>query len=208
MTVDLAQLLDGLRTLVSVIVPVFVAMDPIGVLPLMLSWTADLPSEERARQLRAALLTAQAVGAVFVLGGNGLLRLLGVGLPDFLVAGGVVLLVLAVSDIAGGGSHEARGSTDRPDFGSVPIGVPILAGPATLAALMVLRERYGYGLAADSLVVNLLLAWRIFRRADQIAALLGRNGLRATSKVASLLLAAIAVRLSRDGLAPVTFAGG
>jgi multiple antibiotic resistance protein len=178
-------------------------MDPVGALPLVTAWTSPLAPAERDRQLRDALLTALALGLLFLVGGRWLLRLLGVGVPDLLVAGGAVLLVLAIADIAIGGGHEARGSLPRPDFGAVPIGTPILAGPATLATLLVLQDRYGLLLSAAGLLVNLVLAWRLFRRAALITRLLGRNGLRAASKVASLLLAAIAVRLIREGLTAI-----
>jgi multiple antibiotic resistance protein len=197
------SLLDVLGTLVGIFVPLFVAMDPVGALPLVLAWTGGLPTAERDRQLRDGLLTALGVGLVFVVGGRWLLGVLGVGVADFLVAGGLVLLALAVSDLVVGGGHEARGSSGRPDFGAVPIGTPILAGPATLATLLILVDRYGLLLALLALAANLLIAWRLFRRANLITRLLGRNGLRAASKVASLLLAAIAVRLIREGL--VTF---
>jgi multiple antibiotic resistance protein len=117
---------------------------------------------------------------------------LGFGVADFLVAGGLVLLVLAVSDLVMGGGHEARGSSGRRDIGAVPIGTPILAGPATLATLLILVDRYGMLLALLALVVNLIVAWRIFYRALMITRLFGRTGLGAASKVASLLLSAIA----------------
>jgi multiple antibiotic resistance protein len=149
-----------------------------------------------------------AVCLLFVIGGRWLLSVLGVGVADFLVAGGLVLLVLAISDLVAGGGHEARGSSGRPDFGAVPIGTPILAGPATLATLLILVDRYGPVLALLALVANVVIAWRLFCRAGLITRLLGRNGLRATSKVASLLLAAIAVKLVREGLAMLLQAPG
>ena len=185
---------------IAVLVPVFVAMDPVGTVPLIVSWTSDLSRQERNRQLRAALLTALAVGMLFLVGGKWLLAVLGVDVNDFLIAGGLILLVLAISDLVVGGGHEGRGSVPHADFGVVPIGTPILAGPATLTTLVVLGERYGIPLTAFSLLVNLLIAWRLFRAADALTELLGRNGLRASSKVVSLLLAAIAVKLIRDGV--------
>lgn len=194
------QPLDALGTVLAVLVPVFVAMDPVGALPLVVAWTGELAPTERDRQLRDALFTALAVGLIFVIAGRWLLGALGVSVPDFLVAGGLVLLTLAISDIVTGGGHEARGSTARPDFGAVPIGTPILAGPATLATLLVLVDRFGLLLTVLALLVNLLVAWRLFRRASTLTRLFGRNGLRAASKVASLLLAAIAIRLIREGL--------
>jgi len=105
---------------VRVVVPIFVAMDPVGALPLVFGWTGQLDSAERDRQLRDALLTALALGLVFVLGGRWLLGVLGVEIPDFLIAGGLVLLALAISDLVVGGGHEGRGSSGRADFGAVP----------------------------------------------------------------------------------------
>jgi multiple antibiotic resistance protein len=199
----LSQGRDQAEQIAALVVPIFVAMDPLGALPLIVAWTGNLERPERNRQLRDALVTALLLGLLFILGGAWLLDALGVTVADFLMAGGLILLVLAVSDIAVGGSHEARGSTGRPDFGAVPIGTPILAGPATLATLMVQVERYGFAPTALAFSITLLVAWRLFRRAELVTRLLGRNGLRAISKVISLLLAAIAVKLIREGLAGV-----
>ena len=85
----------------------------------------------------------------------------------------------------------------------MPIGTPILAGPATLATLLVLVDDFGWLITGVAFLLNLLLAWRLFRRAGQLTKLFGRNGLRAASKVTSLILAAIAVRLIRDGILAV-----
>jgi multiple antibiotic resistance protein len=175
-------------------------MDPVGALPLVFAWTSKLESAERDRQLRDALLTALALGLVFILGGHSFLAILGVGVPDFLVSGGLVLLALAISDLVVGGGHEGRGSSGNPDFGAVPIGTPVLAGPATLATLLVLVDTYGWPLTSLAFLLNVLFAWRLFRRAGHLTKLFGRNGLRAASKVTSLVLAAIAVRLIREGL--------
>ncbi|MGI5836232.1 MAG: MarC family protein, partial [Chloroflexota bacterium] len=79
----------------------------------------------------------------------------------------------------------------------------ILAGPATLTTLVILLEQYGFALTVLGFLANLLIAWRLFRQAGQITRLFGRNGIRATSKVVSLLLAAIAVRFIREGLIAV-----
>jgi multiple antibiotic resistance protein len=197
MEIDLAAIA---ATAFSVFIPIFVAMDPLGAVPLIVAWTGDLPRPARRRQLRDALLTALGLGFGFLVAGRWLLNALAVGIPDFLIAGGLVLLVLAVSDIVAGGGHEARGSLARPDFGVVPIGTPLLAGPATLTTLLVLVDQYGFGYTSFSLLANLVLAWALFRRADDITRLFGRNGLRALSKVASLLLAAIAVKSIREGV--------
>ncbi len=201
--VDAGAIVSGLGQLlgqfIGAFVPIFVAMDPIGTVPLVLGWTHHLAPEERARQLRAGLITALILGFIFLVGGTGLLTLLGVSVGDFLIAGGIVLLVLAVSDLVVGGGHEGRGMESRSDLGVVPIGTPLLAGPAALTTIVVLVERYGFWLTAAALLANLAIAWRLFVGADTLMRVVGGNGLRAASKVVSLLLAAIAVKFIREG---------
>jgi len=193
-------MLTALNTAIALVIPVFVAMDPISAVALVSAWMGDLPVAERRRQLRDALVTALALGAIFIVGGRWLLTILGVDVNDFLIAGGLVLLALAVSDLVAGGGHEGRGSLSSPDLGVVPIGTPLLVGPATLTTLIVLSDRYGLLLTAVAFLANVLLAWRLFLGAQSLTSLFGRNGLRAASKVVSLLLAAIAVKLIRDGI--------
>ncbi len=193
-------MLTALNTAIALVVPVFVAMDPVSAVALVSAWMGDLPVAERRRQLRDALVTALALGAIFIVGGRWLLTILGVDVNDFLIAGGLVLLALAVSDLVAGGGHEGRGSLSSPDLGVVPIGTPLLVGPATLTTLIVLSDRYGLLLTAAAFLANVLLAWRLFLGAQSLTSLFGRNGLRAASKVVSLLLAAIAVKLIRDGI--------
>lgn len=197
---ELSQIVN---TALAVFIPIFVAMDPIATVPLIVAWTADLPPPERDRQLRDALVTAFALGLLFLVAGRALLGALGVSVSDFQIAGGLILLALAISDLVLGGGHEARGSLERPEFGVVPIGTPLLAGPATLTTVIVLVDRFGLALTALSLVANLVIAWRLFVGAEAVTRLFGRNGLRAVSKVVSLLLAAIAVRFIREGLTDI-----
>jgi len=83
---------------------------------------------------------------------------------------------------------------------SVPIGTPLLAGPATLTTILILSDRYGLVPTTISLVLNLMLAWYLFQHSARFTALLGVGGLKAASKVVSLLLAAIAIKLIREGV--------
>ena len=201
-------LTGALSTALAVLIPLFIATDPLGAVPLVLSWTGGLSRAQRDRQLRAALYTALGVCALFLLVGRQLLAFLGVQMADFLIAGGVVLLILAINDLVVGGGHEALGSSPRRDFGVVPIGTPLLAGPATLATLLVLSAQYGPWLTALAVTANLFAAWRIFQGAAWITEKFGRNGLRAASKVISLFLAAIAIKFIREGILTVFGIGG
>ena len=90
-------------------------------------------------------------------------------------------------------------------LGVVPIGTPLVAGPATLTTLLVLVGQYGIAVVVLAFVLNLAVVWLIFSQANRIAQFLGTGGLRATAKIASLLLAAIAVKMIRQGITEIWF---
>jgi multiple antibiotic resistance protein len=115
----------------------------------------------------------------------------------FMIAGGIVLLIIAVIDIVRAGEKRV---TISPTIGVVPLGTPLIAGPATLTTTLVLVGSYGYLPVILSLIVNILLAWLIFAQAERIIRIIGIHGSRAFAKVAALLLAAIAVKMIRSGV--------
>jgi len=86
------------------------------------------------------------------------------------------------------------------DFGVVPLGMPLIAGPATIATLLVLAQTLGMPMTLSALIVNLFLIILAFRFSETLARLIGVTGLRAISKIISILLAAIAINMIRRGL--------
>jgi multiple antibiotic resistance protein len=190
---------DALERFALVFLPIFVAVDIIGVLPTYFSLTQSLPAEEKPRIARQSVLTALFVTVSFILLGKGTFSVLGVRVEDFMVAGGILLLVFAVSDLLRDGTRSAAPKSTQ-TLGVVPLGTPIIAGPATLTTSLMLMGTYGFGLVFLSLVLNLLLAWVVVRYADQVIGVLGVNGATAIAKVFYLLLAAIAVSMIRRGL--------
>ncbi len=179
------------------VIPLLVAVDAPGALPLFVGMTEEMGDAERQRTVRQSILTAFLVTIGFVVLGQAVFAALGIRVEDFTIAGGILLLVIAIRDILATGERpKIPGAT----FGAVPLGTPLIAGPATLTTTLVLVGRYGYLPVVVSLVVNILLAWLIFAQAGRIIRLIGINGSRALAKVASLLLAAIAVKLVRSGI--------
>ena len=132
----------------------------------------------------------------FIFLGKAIFSALGISVADFQVAGGLILLGLAVRDLMGFNEDPRSGSVD---FGVVPLGMPLIAGPALLTALLLLMDSVGALYTILSLLVNLLLVEIGFRYAQRIEGLLGKQGLKGVSKLIALLLAAIAVSLIRRG---------
>jgi multiple antibiotic resistance protein len=178
-------------------VALFVAVDVLGVIPLYLSLTSGLPSDSRRRLPGQSTLTATVVGVGFLLVGDLVFRVLGISVADFQVAGGILLLVLSVHDLLSAGRTDP--SPPR-TVGAVPIGTPLLVGPAALATLALLVQNYGYPITLLALGANMALALLVLSHADKVGRLFGRAGSEVVAKVANLLLAAFGVSLVRRGL--------
>jgi multiple antibiotic resistance protein len=119
-------------------IALFVAVDIVGVLPVYLGFVAALDVETRQRVALEATITAAGIGVGFLLLGDAVLRVVGVGVGDFQMAGGLLLLILAIHDLL----HPER-PLRQPGghLGVVPLGTPLIVGPAVLATLLTLAAR-------------------------------------------------------------------
>lgn len=186
-----------METFLLAFIPLFVAIDVLGVLPLFVALTSDLDLHSRSKLTREAVLTALAVSLVFLVGGRLVFTFLGITESDFRVGGGIVLLVLAVYDLLFSKDAKRSGASS---VGVVPIGIPLIMGPAALATIILLVDAYGYLWTVMSLLVNLLIVWVVFSRAGAIRRVIGDAGSKAVAKVAALLLTGIAVMMIRSGV--------
>jgi multiple antibiotic resistance protein len=177
-------------------IPIFVAIDPIGLVAVFMGLGTSASREQRKRQAFLGILTALCVAIGFIFLGKLIFSALGITVADFQVAGGLILLGLAGRELLGIGPHD-RGGSD--EFGVVPLGMPLIAGPALLTALLILVDTVGLVFTLVSLLVNLALVAIAFYNADRFTRWMGRQGLRGVSKIIALLLAAIAVSLIRRG---------
>ena len=182
-------------------VPFFVAVDAVGVLPIFLGLTEGLDPSQRRRIIIQSLITASAVALLFLLAGPVVLTLVGVRMSDFMVAGGILLLVISLSDLLTGEKRQRM--VDPQTVGAVPIGVPLIAGPAVLTTSVLLANEYGLFPTAASLFLNIAIVGVVFWLAVPIERFLGNAGSKTLSKVASLFLASIAVMLIRKGLSEI-----
>jgi len=181
-------------------VPLFVAMDAIGILAILVPLTQDMKVGERSRVVRLAMLTALGLGLGFVAIGKGIFLFLGIEVADFLVAGGLILFLLAAKDLITGKMVDTQASVGADMLGVVPLGTPLVVGPAVLTTLLILVDQYSIIIVIVSFIINLAIAWLLFAQANRVVAFLGQGGVRATSKIVSLFLAAIAIKMIRQGI--------
>jgi multiple antibiotic resistance protein len=177
-------------------IPIFVAIDPIGLVAIFTGLAASASPEQRKRQGLLGIVTALCVSVGFIFLGEVIFDALGITDADFQVAGGLILLALAGRELLNVGPANPGGSDE---FGIVPLGMPLIAGPALLTALLILVDTVGLVSTLVSLLVNLALVAAAFWNADWFTRWMGRQGLRGVSKIVALLLAAIAVSLIRRG---------
>jgi multiple antibiotic resistance protein len=178
-------------------IPLFVAVDAVGILPIFVSLTATLEQKTRTKVIVQSMFTAAGLAIGFVLIGKLVFKFLGITMGDFMIAGGAILFSLAMIDMVG--PTKTR-RIPGPELGVVPLGTPLIAGPAVLTTSMVLATQHGMVPTVISVVVNVLFAGLLFRISFWLMKFLGEVGAKALSKITSLLLAAIAVMLIRKGL--------
>jgi len=186
------------KTFLLAFIPLFVAIDVLGVLPLFVSLTEELDEARRRRLAFDATATAFAVSLLFLFGGKGIFAFLGITESDFRVGGGIILLVLAVSDLLFAKERQRGGEGT---IGVVPIGIPLIMGPAALTTIILQVGSYGYLWTIASLLVNLVIVLAVFTESSRISNALGRAASRAIAKVAALLLAGIGIMMIRSGIA-------
>jgi multiple antibiotic resistance protein len=178
-------------------IPLFVAVDAFGILPMFVALTEGMDAKEKNQVVIQSIWTASVVAIIFILVGKLIFRYLGIEVADFMIAGGAILFCISISDII----NPARAKRLPSDnLGSVPIGIPLIVGPAVLTTSLVLESQYGFAVTIISVLLNILIASAVFRQSNRLIAILGDAGSKALSKVMSLLLAAIAVMLIRRGI--------
>lgn len=187
-----------LRTFPNTFIPLFVAIDIFWLLPIFSSLTAEMARERRRRVIRQSVTTALGVSIAFAAVGELIFTQLGISVNDFKVAGGLLLLVLAILDLTSSEYKEKLVSSET--VGVVPIGVPLIVGPAVLTTLLVLAEHYGLLVTVLSLILNLVVVFLAFSGARSIIRFLGTGGIGALSKIMAILLASIAVMMIRLGI--------
>ncbi len=185
-------------------IPLFVAMNVFMLIPIFISMTKELAKPKKHKVVLDSILTALIVSLSFVALGEGIFRILGITTDDFKIAGGLLLLVLAVKDITHHNEERVK-----PDIrvGVVPIGVPLIVGPAVLTNILLLTDHYGIIPTVIALMLNLFIVWLSLVNAEGIIRLVGKGGVSGISKVMALLLAAIAIMMIRLGVGNIVRQG-
>jgi multiple antibiotic resistance protein len=181
-------------------IPLFVAIDIIGTTPVFLGFTEGVSHFQRKKLIVEACLTAFIVALGFLFAGKAVLRFLGITINDFRIAGGLVLLVLSINDILNSSENRRNPHTH---IGIVPLGIPLIMGPAALTTILILNDKYGFLPTITAMLANFIIIALILTNAKWLSKALGEGGSKAFAKIASLFLAAYAVMMIREGITNV-----
>lgn len=188
---------NHLQDFVLTFVPLFIVIDALGNLPFVLSLSEEMTRQQRRRMIHVAIITATMVGLVFLFFGQLILKVMGISVGSFAIAGGLILLAFAIKYMTTGHMVEV---IKEEMVAVVPIGTPLTVGPATITTLLLLATQFPLYMVLISFALNMIITWVIFLGVEQVARFLGQGGLKAISRVFSLLLAAIAVSMIIHGL--------
>ncbi len=198
----------------SAFIMLFVVIDPIGISPIFAALTQDESEVERRRIAIRSVAVASFLLFIFAIGADFLLSYLGISLDAFRVTGGILLFLFAIdmifarnSGLRGVTSSERNETERRVDISIFPIAIPLIAGPATMATLVLLlgeagNKQVGYVVTLfAALVTVLIIMLLILIQSGHISRILGRTGTNIVTRVLGLLLAALAVQFMMDGIA-------
>ena len=178
-------------------IPLFVAFNVLGILPIFVSLTSEMAQSERKRVIRQSILTGFLASIGFLGAGKSVFALLGIAVSDFQIAGGILLFIISIVDII---FPEKTRTFPKETMGVVPIGIPLIVGPAVLTLLLIIVHTYGFISTILCLVLNFLVVWLVFGQSRSIMRLMKEGGAKGIGKISSLLLAAFAIMMIRKGL--------
>lgn len=201
--------------LTTAFVTFIVTVDPFGVAPLFVGLTGSASAVERRRLAVRGVIIGSVILIVFALAGEPLLRALGIGLPAFRIAGGILLLLLAVdmvmarqSGLRATTAGEDAETRSRSDISVFPLGIPLIAGPGAITSVVLLVGQASGDIGAQGAVIGVLVAVLLLTLvclllAGHLMRLLGVTGINVISRVAGIIVAALAVQFMIDGIRAV-----
>ena len=188
----------SLPDLIRGTIALFIILDPIGNIPIFLGLTKEMTCEDRGKVFRTATLVGLLLLLTFTIAGNEIFRFFGITIHNFMIAGGILLMIIAIRILISGELNEA--ATSPEGIGAVPIAMPLLVGPGAMTATILTLQTSGILVTLVTVLINFFIIWGIFRFIDPIYRFLGKTGALVIARVLALIIAAIAVGYILEGV--------
>jgi len=192
------SLLDSIPNLARAILALFIIVDPFGNIPIFIGLTQRMDRPERERIFRSATIIGFVLLVVFALVGQQILAFFNISIYSFMIAGGLLLLIIAIKLMIEGEWREPAGRFE--DVGAVPIAVPLLVGPGAITTTMLNLQDFGIPIAVLSVVVVFVIVWLVLKLIEPVYRVLGKSGASIIARIMALLIAAIAIQYMITGI--------
>lgn len=183
--------------LMKITIALFMVVNPLGNLPIFIGLTKNMDDSQRRKTFQLATITGLILLTLFSLVGQNILILFGISFDSFMIAGGILLLIVAVRLLITGGWSEQQ--TVSESVGAVPIGCPLLVGPGAITTSILNLQSSGIFITLFSVLLTFIIVWFILRFINPIYRVLGKNGSLVITRVMALLIASIAVQYVLNG---------
>lgn len=187
-----------LTDLIRSTIALFVVIDPIGSVPVFIALTQKMERAERASVTKTAIITAAGLLLVFAVAGAQILSIFSITISSFMVAGGILLFIVAI-ELLTHGEWRFAGAEVQGESGVVPLAFPLLAGPGAITAVMISFQTAGLIVTALSILIVIGITYIVLKYIDRIYRVIGRRGSIIVTRVFAVLIAAIAVQFIVDG---------
>ena len=189
--------IDLALSLVTVFIMLFVVMDPPGNIPIFMALTRGMTEKERKKELNYAVVVATVLLLIFAFLGKIILYVLGITTDSFMIAGGILLLLISFDLLRGEHKYGVRGDSG---VGAVPLGTPLLAGPGAITTVMVIIQSRGVGFVLFAILSAVIATNLVLGQSERILSIIGKVGSEVLSRVIGIIVAAIAIQFIGDGI--------
>ncbi len=190
----------GFGMLVKAFIMLFVVMDPPGSIPVFIALTKDMRKEERKRELNHAVVVATILLLLFAFLGKIILYVLGITTDSFMIAGGILLLLISFDLLRGEHKYSVSGKSVA-GVGAVPLGIPLLAGPGAITTVMVIiQQPFGIGIVLFAIFSAIIATKLVLGQSERIYSIMGKAGSEVLSRVMGIIVAAIAIQFIGTGI--------
>jgi multiple antibiotic resistance protein len=193
-----ASLAESLPNLARATLALFIIVDPFGNIPVFISLTDKMDNLQRRRVFRSATLTGFVLLVIFALLGEQILAFFGISIYSFMIAGGILLLIIAIKLLIEGEWWQPAGALES--LSAVPIAVPLLVGPGAITATILNLQEFGIAITLIAVIAVFAIVWLVLRLVEPVHRILGKSGSSIIARIMALLIAAIAVQYIINGV--------
>jgi len=191
-------IIAAIPNLIRAVISLFIIVDPIGNIPIFISLTENMSKEKRRKTFQTATVTGVILLLLFALVGQQIFILFGISMQSFMIAGGILLLLISVKILITGSWEESEAPPES--VGTVPIAIPLLVGPGAITTTILNIRMFNVAITVISVLIVFLIVWITLRFIDPIYRLLGRSGSLVIARVMALIIAAMATEYIIEGI--------